>query len=290
MSNSFPPSIPPLGGVGPGSQPSSEDGVELEYMEMPKEMVTYSMPDIPEPENLVGLEEAKRVLKEMKAALDKYKIGEPTIVIDITGIPDRDQALVNQVLGEGEVSAICGSNIQAQEAVLAGVWRVRTGDDQGEVIKDIIEIADFPTNVLDHTFTNTAAAPKPVPDVLPEGVLNASPLVIEIDDTLKDYQPGQEPHVINLTLLPQTDQDIEFLGNRLGYGNTTILSRGYGNCRVSSTGTTNVWWVQFFNSQDAIILNTVEVTNIPGVTCAAQEDIDDSAQRLGEIMEVYMND
>jgi hydrogenase-1 operon protein HyaF len=58
---------------------------------------------------------------------------------------------------------------------------------------------------------------------------------------------------------------------------------------VSSTGTNNIWWVQFFNSQDVIILNTIEVTNIPNVTCAAQEDVEDSAYRLGEIIEVYIN-
>ena len=288
MSNSFPPSVPALGGIGPGSQP--EGDAELEYMEMPKEMATYAMPDIPEPENLVGLDDAKRVLKELKAALDTYKVGNETKIIDITDIADRDQALINQVLGEGEVSAIGGTNIQAQESVLAGVWRVRTGNEKGDVIKDVIEVADFPTTVLDHTFPKANPMPKPVPDVLPEGVLNASPLVVEIEDALKTFNPQGEPHVINLTLLPQTDQDIEFLGAQLGYGNTTILSRGYGNCRVSSTGTSNVWWVQFFNSQDAIILNTIEVTAIPSVTLAAQEDIEDSAQRLGEIMEVYMND
>lgn len=290
MSSSFPPSNLPIGGIGPGSQPLEEDGGQLEYMEMPSEMTTYAMPDIPEPENLVGLDEAKRVLIEIKAALDTYKVGEKTIIIDIGGLDDENQALVNQVLGEGEVSALGnGGAIQAQESVLAGVWRVRTGNDEGTVIKDIVEVADFPTSVLDYTFEKAAPAPQPVPDVLPEGVLNATPLVVELEDALKDYKSGDLAHVINLTLLPQTDEDIEFMGKQLGYGNTTILSRGYGNCRVSSTATKNIWWVQFFNSQDAIILNTIEVTDIPNVTCAAQEDVDDSAYRLGEIIEVYIN-
>ncbi|GJM03014.1 MAG: hydrogenase expression/formation protein [Rhodomicrobium sp.] len=288
MSNIFPPSVP-LGGVGPGSQPMEPDGGQLEYMEMPSEMVTYSMPDIPEPENLVGLNDAKRVLTELKEALHSYKVGEDTIILDITDIADKDQALINQVLGEGEVSAIGGPNIQAQEAVLAGVWRVRTGDDNGVVIKDLIEVADFPTSILGTTFRSAKLRPDPVPEQLPEGVLNASPLVVELTDHLDKFQPGDAPHVINLTLLPQTDEDIAFLGKQLGYGNTTILSRGYGNCRISSTGTNNIWWVQFFNSQDAIILNTIEIDRIPQVACAAQEDIDESDQRLGEILEVYLN-
>lgn len=290
MSSSFPPSTPQAGAVGPGTQPTDDDGAELEYMEMPSDMTTYAMPDIPEPENLVGLDEAKRVLHEIKAGLDTYKVGDKTIIIDLSGLDDENQALVNQVLGEGEVSALGdGGSIQVQEAVLAGVWRVRTGNSEGTVIKDVVEVADFPTTVLDHTFLMAAPAPIPVPEVLPLGVLNAAPLVVELEDAIKEYKVGDLPHVINLTLLPQTDEDITFMGKQVGYGNTTILSRGYGNCRISSTATKNIWWVQFFNSQDAIILNTIEVTNIPNVACAAQEDLDDSAYRLGEIIEVYMD-
>ena len=66
-----------------------------------------------------------------------------------------------------------------------------------------------------------------------------------------------------------------------------ILSRGYGNCRISSTATRNVWWVQFFNSQETLILNTIEICEVPEVACAAQEDIDESAERLDEILAVY---
>jgi hydrogenase-1 operon protein HyaF len=48
-----------------------------------------------------------------------------------------------------------------------------------------------------------------------------------------------------------------------------------------------VWWVQYFNSQDMNILNTLEVVDVPAVACAAQEDINDSADRLSEILEIY---
>ncbi|MGL1701369.1 hydrogenase expression/formation C-terminal domain-containing protein, partial [Vibrio parahaemolyticus] len=45
----------------------------------------------------------------------------------------------------------------------------------------------------------------------------------------------------------------------LGRGSLIVLSRGYGNCRVTNTGTRNVWWARFYNSQDALILNTIEI-------------------------------
>ena len=38
--------------VEPGSQPADEDGVVLDYMPMPKEVWTYAMPVVPEPEDV----------------------------------------------------------------------------------------------------------------------------------------------------------------------------------------------------------------------------------------------
>jgi hydrogenase-1 operon protein HyaF len=44
-----------------------------------------------------------------------------------------------------------------------------------------------------------------------------------------------------------------------------------------------VWRVRYFNSMDTLILDTIEVTGVPEVACAAREDVADSAERLGEI-------
>ncbi|WP_028154557.1 hydrogenase expression/formation C-terminal domain-containing protein, partial [Bradyrhizobium japonicum] len=49
----------------------------------------------------------------------------------------------------------------------------------------------------------------------------------------------------------------------------------------------NVWSVQFFNSTDNIILDTVEVGGVPIVALAADEDFQDSAGRVQEILEAY---
>jgi hydrogenase-1 operon protein HyaF len=73
----------------------------------------------------------------------------------------------------------------------------------------------------------------------------------------------------------------------LGKGTTSILSRGYGTNRITSTMTDKVWWVQYFNSDDTLILNTLEVCEVPSVACAALEDLADSATRLTEILALY---
>ena len=273
--------------IGPGSQPEDSDIGAFEYMEMPKAMTTFAMPHVPEPEDTEGLEQAKAILDHVHQALLSHKIADDAVVIALSHLDKPNLSLVNQILGEGEVAIVSGNHIQAQESVLAGVWRVHKLDDEGRLVQDIIEVAAYPSSVGALVFSNAAAKVAAIDETLPEGVFNAPPLLTEIGDQVATYRPGMPTHAINLTLLPQTEQDLEYLRDKLGRGQTTILSRGYGNCRITSTGTQNVWWVQYFNSQDALILNSIEVVDVPEVVCAAQEDIDESAQRLGEILEVY---
>jgi hydrogenase-1 operon protein HyaF len=42
--------------------------------------------------------------------------------------------------------------------------------------------------------------------------------------------------------------------------------------------------VQYFNSQDVLILNSIEATEVPLVARAAAEDLQDSAVRLADIL------
>lgn len=273
--------------TGAGSQPRDADAAELDYMEMPKDMRTYSMPEIPEPDEVSGLKPALDLLETVRAATATCEDGGSREPIDLSGLDIANRAFIDQVLGEGEVSVVAGDTIQAQESVLAGIWRVHTVDQAGRLIADTIEIGAFPSSIAAAARADTATELQPYPGRLPDGVLNAPALITELDDKIGTYRPGVEPHVVNLTLLPQTEEDLAFLDDRLGKGPVTILSRGYGNCRITSTATRDTWWVQYFNSRDAIILNTIEVVAVPGVACAAIEDLEDSAQRLGEILGVY---
>ncbi|MCW8943795.1 MAG: hydrogenase expression/formation protein [Sedimenticola sp.] len=275
--------------VGTGTQPMEEDGAILDYQEMPGEMATFSMPNIPEPEAIEGLDLALSLLARVQTALAEFLSGNQEQVFDLTFMDSANLDLIDQILGEGEVSVLFSRTLQVkiQESVMAGIWRVRYQDGAGTTYKDTLEVGSIPGLIKDGTFTG-AATTIDLPDApLPEGVLNAPPLVAELKEKSQAYRPGVSAHVINLTLLPQTEQDLGFLDQLLGKGAVTILSRGYGNCRITSTALQNVWWVQYFNSQDMNILNTLEVTEVPDVACAAQEDLHDSADRLKEILEVY---
>lgn len=279
----------PVAVTGPGSQPAEVDGADIDILQMPSGMSTYEAPSLPEPEEVEGLADGRRLLGEVLQRMSDYKVGNSGIRIGLDGLDDANRQLVDQVLGEGEVSIICTGkgSVSIQESVLAGVWRVRFLDQDEELVGDVIEIADIPTLIREDTFADAAAGVSNDSDAIPEGVLNAPPLVAEINDKVAEYRADSESHVINLTLLPQTEQDLAYLADRLGEGGVTILSRGYGNCRITSTATRNVWWVRYFNSQDRNILNSLEITDVPSVACAAQEDIVDSALRLREILEIY---
>ncbi len=275
--------------VEPGSQPLDEDGVVLDYMRMPSGVTTYAMPVIPEPEEIEGLDDGVAMLEDLGAALARYRIGDPTEVFPLDALDEPNTALIDQVLGNGEVSVLYDGMLKAriQESVLAGIWRVQYLGDNDVVERDVIEIGAIPSLISDAVFNDAATALDVDRDEIPANVGNAASLLVEIADKLPAYTPGADPYVINLSLLPNTDEDLDMLATTLGSGPAVILSRGYGNCRITSTATRNVWWVQYFNSQDTLILNTIEISSVPEVACAAQEDLDDSAERLGEILEVY---
>lgn len=272
--------------VGPGSQPQDEDGGVLEYMQMPAGMMTFEAPDLPEPEDTEGLSAGLGVMELLVGLLKGYDPAGPARRLDLGHLDPANLDLVNQALGEGEVSVIGGAYLQAQESVLAGVWRVRRTADGENPAADYVEVGSFPAEILGAAF-ETAQDAVVMPETLGPNIFNAPPLVPEINEHVAKVGGAAGPHVINLSLLPHTEEDLAFLAERVGRGDTTILSRGYGNCRITSTGTKNTWWVQFYNSQDTLILNSIEIVRVPEVACAAPEDIADSAERLEEILEVY---
>ncbi len=142
----------------------------------------------------------------------------------------------------------------------------------------------MPTEARERAFDPRREAEGPKAPMAP-GVVNAPPLAVELFDRSRNWTAGTETHVVNLTLLPHTEQDLAWLDVALGLGSAEILSRGYGNCRVTATALPWVWRVQFFNSMDTLILDTFEVTEMPEVAIAAPEDLADSARRIRDVIE-----
>lgn len=271
----------PVMTIGPGSQPEED---QLEYLPLPHEMAMFRAPLPPEAANPATLRHVcallARLIEDMRAAPFGSSDYPHT---ELTGLAPEIVDLLNQTIGQGEVSAVVRAPcaVRLQESAFAGVWRVQELRDDGGIASDRIEACAMPA-VLRASVATKAAGPAGAENSPPAGVMNSPALLAELREHAAHYRQGVPAHVINLTLLPVSPQDIDYLGAALGGGAATILSRGYGNCRIASTALTNVWWVQYFNSMDQIILNTLEVVDVPEVALAAREDYQDSIERLEE--------
>ena len=279
----------PIRTVGPGSQPEEPDGAQLEYIDMPKGVSTYSVPDTPEADEVKDLLGTKEAMDWLLQALDRYEPDGDPLMANITRLDDKNRELDNQILGDGEVSAKYTGVVRArmQEAVLAGVWRTFYLDDTGNITHDLIEVADVPYLIRMPASRDADPLARLRNLKAPDGIMNAMPIVTEVLEHAEQFPITGKAHSINLTLLPLSEEDIEFLESAFGQGPVDLLSRGYGDCRVRSTKIPNVWWVRFFNSMGTVILDTLEIIDVPGVACAAKEDIRDSKTRLEDILAPY---
>jgi hydrogenase-1 operon protein HyaF len=115
--------------------------------------------------------------------------------------------------------------------------------------------------------------------------MNSPALIAELSAHAAQRSPQEPAHVLNLTLFPLSPDDHGVLEAALPVGPVAIMSRGFGSCRITSTLLRDTWRVQYFNSMSTLILNTIEVVEVPDVALAAREDLADSLARLSELVD-----
>jgi hydrogenase-1 operon protein HyaF len=248
------------------------------YLPMPSSVAQYVPPMLPED---AELREAGEIwLDRIEQALTAYKQGSPQ-VLDLRDATPAALRFLKDVLGSGEVSALAmGSpDLQVEETIFTGLWRVR-----GEGV-DYLEVADVP-----QVLRQRAAAPAmtlPDPETIPDDVVNAPHILAEIIARSARFMATGETHNFNFDLVPMSDADLGWLVRTLGEGNVVIISAGYGSCRIRSTNLAATWWVQFSNASNQLILNALDIAEVPAVACAALDDIVDSAKRIRAVRGVY---
>ncbi len=269
--------------MGPLTGPGSQGDEAPAYLPMPQGMQTFAAPYLPEnaaPETVAAV---LALLGEFVAAAGRQGLAGAASV-DLLGQPAAVRELINQSLGFGEVSAFTTAprHWRVQETAFAGFWRVLEVGDDGRFLADRLETGAIPGVLLDAM--QACAGSTLAPPDYAAGCMNAQALVEEIRMQAAAWQPGDAAHVINLSLLPVSEADLDTLYGWLGHREVSILSRGYGNCRITSTRLRNVWWVQYFNSMDTLILNSLEIVGVPDVALAAADDFADSLERLREYL------
>lgn len=274
----------PVRAIGPGSQPVDEE--ELQYLAMPRDMNTFRMPLVPEQADVSALSEARDVLAAFAALLEGWDpaSGQPGPRLDLAALSPAGIDVTNEMLGEGEVAIRIAGNIDysIQESVFTGVWRVCALDADGRLAADWLEAGALPSVVVPAAQAAVADAPQAM--AIPPGAMNSPALLREIASQMAEIRSGAAAHVINLTLFPLTPDDQQVLEQALPGGQVAMISRGFGNCHITSTALRNVWRVQYFNSMKTLILNTIEIVEVPMVALAAPEDLLDSRERLAELV------
>ncbi len=263
---------------------SAEPGVD--FMPMPHDMATFEMPRIPEPGPDHDVAGARDVLTSLLSHFDVWlaRGGEPP-ALDLVHMPADSLRALNEALGEGEVAAVVKVefNIHVQETAFAGVWREQHFGAAGELLHDYLLAAPIPPVVGRVAAESAATALRALE--LPAGAMNVPALLHELQAAMDRCRRDTPAHVINLTLLPLSREDSTCLDLVLDGGAVTILSRGFGNCRISSTAARHVWRVQYFNNMQTLLLNTLEVVQMPEAALAAREDLQETRERLADLVQ-----
>jgi len=277
----------PVRAIGPGSQPESEP---LDMLPLPSGMRTFQMPVVPEAADRVAMARARDVLADLLLRLEAWDGADGVHPrLDVSSLQGEACEILNEMLGEGEVAIQLRGERAAriQESVFAGVWRVQRLAADGRIERDEIEACAVPPIVAEAAIAG--ASGMQAVDVA-VGAMNSPALLTEIREQAKRYRPGKPAHVVNLTLLPLSREDHVTLEQALPVGPVAVMSRGFGNCRITSTSARHVWRVQYFNNMQTLILNTIEIVDVPEVAIAAPDDLADTRERLAELVEWMSQD
>ena len=256
------------------------DDPECLYVALPETMSTYVPPSV---QDWRHNPKVGTILSALLDGLKTKPVGVESTVIDLTEYDTDTRDLIGQILGEGEISILADRptrRLIISESVFAGVWRVKHYHDDA-LIQEYLETGSYPRILAE--WLSVDKPQKSLPETFPDNLMNAPALLYEIFAKSRDFAIGSE-EVINLTLLPLTPEDMTYMIDCLGLLGMSILSKGYGDCHIRCTGLPYVWWVQYFNSPGKLILNTLEITLLPNVVMAAQEDLEDSASRLANVL------
>lgn len=225
---------------------------------------------------------AVELLRRIGAVAAAWSAEDDSIRFDLGGMAAEDRALLRQVLGRGEVSGRIDGPSPASfaEAVCPGIWSV------GDLDGDRIEVGAMPACVAENA-ERLPPLGRPDAACAPADLMNALPVLGEVQSHAGSWRPGQPPHIVNLTLLPLTEADRAFLDGALGLGGIAFESRGYGFARIEASACRHIWRVLFYNSMGAPIQETIEIAAIPSGAAATAEDVQDGGHRLLSILEIY---
>jgi hydrogenase-1 operon protein HyaF len=109
---------------------------------------------------------------------------------------------------------------------------------------------------------------------------NAPPLLREISELLRRLLETGETAAIDLSALPLTPADLDWLREKLGSGEISVTLQANGESTLNETACPGVWWVTHHNEQGAVTSQFIEVAFVPELVKAHPQDVEIGREQL----------
>ena len=111
---------------------------------------------------------------------------------------------------------------------------------------------------------------------------NVEPLLHEIRHALDRLSRGEDGSIIDLQSMPLAPGEEKRIEEALGQGEVSITIDALGPTTVQETAYPGVWFVTHRNTDNAVVARLVEITKIPALVMAQDEDIRAGLARLDQ--------
>jgi len=103
---------------------------------------------------------------------------------------------------------------------------------------------------------------------------NARPLLRELLEAAGRLLETGETSAIDLSALPLTPADLDWLREKLGAGEISVTLQAIGESTLNETACPGVWWVTHHNEQGAVTSQFLEVAFVPELVKADPHDVE----------------
>ena len=109
---------------------------------------------------------------------------------------------------------------------------------------------------------------------------NARPLLRELLEAAGRLLETGETSAIDLSALPLTPADLDWLREKLGAGEISVTLQAIGESTLNETACPGVWWVTHHNEQGAVTSQFLEVAFVPELVKADPHDVESGCEYL----------
>jgi hydrogenase-1 operon protein HyaF len=110
--------------------------------------------------------------------------------------------------------------------------------------------------------------------------MNAPFLLDEIALALDQLRTQGERRILYLSQFPLSEADVSYMQEFLGRGPATITLGGVNQTIWRESGTPGVWWGEYYEGPQKLLLRTIEIAEIPELAVTPRGDIDRGVEEL----------